>query len=372
MDDHHRATLLWLIGALHALLALAISAPEPANVAGEPAPALSGAPPMQMTGVPTCDPTGTLETRMADFLGEQWAAGLRPETGIQISIERGTATRYVANVSATIEGRVLVRRLQSMECEVLIAATALVVAVAIEPVVVANRIEAQIQTPRTKSPHKAAVPERAPKARPKANQATSPVPPLPRPEPTAGHWLGVWGGTSGGVLPEWGATLALRYMATWQHVGLGAQVGYETPRTKLYLDEERGASFQSVSLGATACPGWYRSWGHVGMCGGMRAAIIPVRPVAVLTPHAQVLTWAGASGGIDAAWSPIPRLKIGGSLEGLTSFLRPAVHIVPRPPLYRIQRFAWRAMLGVAAVAMIRQDIPRLPHTDRSLHRSRV
>ncbi len=298
-----------------------------------------------MSGVEGCDPTSGVHGKLSEFLGPQWREILPDGATIRVRVERAPAT-FVASVRATVEGQSLDRSLQSPDCDVLVSAVALVIAVAAEPIVTATRIESSRapEAPASDRP-------RAPR---EPREAIS-EPPTAVPPPRSGrrirppaHWLRLAAGASDTPLPSPGAAVGLRYLAAWRYVGVGVELGYEAPREVSYDDGSQGVSLQAISLAASACPGLYAPKGHIGGCAGVRAAAIPTRPIRVPSPLRPVLGWVGAGLGVDAGWAPVPRIELGASVQGEVSLLRPAVDVVGRPTLYRASILGWQALVGVA------------------------
>ena len=196
---------------------------------------------------------------------------------------------------------------------------------------------------------KAPEPEPEPEPEPAAPLAgPAPEPPSPSARRTGpSHWLRAAVGPAGGPLPQLGLAAGLRYLATWRYLGLGAEVGYQAPRVVRYADGQ-GVSVQAISASVVACPGLYGDKGHISGCGGVRGAVIPASPRNVIAPTPVVLGWAGGLVGLDVGTSPLPWLEVGASVDGMLSFVRPAVHVDLRDPVYRAPLLGWQALFGVA------------------------
>lgn len=304
---------------------------------------------LHVEGTQSCNPDALIRERLAEHLGPDWEVLLSHATSIEVRIERNDAS-FTAHVQATIEGETLARSLDSPRCEVLGAATALVIAVAAAPIVTATQLEeappAAPEPPPTPDPPRE---EPLPETR-SPGRAAPPDPPAPRSEPRhirPSHWLRAAVGAGAGPLPRTGLAAGLRYLATWRHLGLGAELGYQVPRAVRY-DDGQGVRVQAISASVVACPGLYGEKGHISGCGGVRGSLIPVRPQNVTAPTPVVLGWAGGLVGLDVGTRPLPWLEIGASVEGVLSFVRPAVHVDVRDPVYRAPLAGWQALVGVA------------------------
>jgi len=300
---------------------------------------------LRVSGTQGCEPRADIHERLAEHLGPEWGASLSHTTIIDVRIERDRGT-FTAHIRATIEGDVLQRSLQSPRCEVLVAATALVLAVAAEPVITAAKLEA------SHARSEPAILEASELVREsRTNDAVQPGPPAsPRPPPRTGppaHWLRVAVGPAAAPFPSAGVAVGLRYLAAWRFLGLGAELGYQVPQAFLYADGQ-GTTMQAASLSVIGCPGLYGTKGHISGCTGVRASLIPTRPRAVPAPERPVLGWAGALVGVDVAFAPVPRIEIGASAEGVLSCVRPAVHVSGRDLVYRAPLLGWQALFGVA------------------------
>ena len=199
--------------------------------------------------------------------------------------------RVDATVTAAREGFVLDlrlrradqddrRRIESARCEALGRATALIVALALDPVAVARTLAA---TPTSTAPPPPPVPETPPAEEPPQPslppppatpqpQPTAPPPsrsspPTPRPSPTL-H-IGAEGGAQLGALPGISGLGGLATALTWPALRVELAGVVLTPRTR----EASGAGVR-VMLGAVAlraCLRIRRSRIEVPLCGGVEA-----------------------------------------------------------------------------------------------------
>jgi hypothetical protein len=285
---------------------------------------------------------------------------------------RATVTPTVNGFAAEVELRtgaeVTTRRLAADDCALLSRAVALVTAVALDPVVVAGRVEAE----RAATTLPSLVPEPAPADEPDEPDEPVPAPPpeapaaprerlapradagpsAPPPRIEAGARLGF--GIGGLILPRAGAGLSAAPFVGGRRVHAELALQYWTPRTvELGGGLDAGASFQLVSVGLRGCPilTWGR-WRFVPCAGVDGGALVGSGRGSSLARSQRVTTlWAAAIVRAGGEVRVAPRVSLFVAFEGAISLNRPEFHLdladADSAGLHQVGAFGPRGRLGV-------------------------
>lgn len=225
---------------------------------------------------------------------------------------------------STFRGTTERREITATDCRALGEATAVLLAVALEPSATARE-----------SPPKAEPVEPQPKPAPPDDTTVAPTdreastidliepvasttitPPARDPwSPTPSHFgLRIAGGLELGAMPPPSAALQLAGLVLWRRARLEIHGAYLPPRTRRDA-EGRGATYQMVTAGARGCGRLFVGAVEFPICLGADAGVVRARAVGlgdtvVRGPWFAVLT----SAGVSRAWGPI---AVWASVEGL-------------------------------------------------------
>jgi hypothetical protein len=263
--------------------------------------------------------------------------------------ESGARLQLVTTFRGTTERR----EITAADCHALGEATAVLLAVALEP------NAGELASPTTPKPQAA---DPKPDPEPPDDTSVAPIepapvgstiaPPLPRDRSTStststaspSHFgLRIAGGLELGAMPPPSGALQLAGLVLWRRARLEIHGAYLPPRTRRDADG-RGATYQMITAGARGCGRLFVSAVEFPICLGAEAGLVRGRAVGlgdtvVRGPWFAVLT----SAGVSRAWGPI---AIWASVEGLgrvvwTRFL------VGGEPVHRPFPISMRALVGI-------------------------
>ncbi len=263
------------------------------------------------------------------------------------------------------------RSLHARGCVALARAVALVIAVAVDPVALAERITISPESPPIVPPAPVlpdppgfTAPSESPAPQPAsgptiaaapaiAEEPSEPVPPEPpvarRAPPTVDHSLAVRGGLLlGATSPGTGVTgaVALAYALDRGLLRLEARALYGAPRRVDYGDEV-GARVQALTLGLLACvaPGSARV--KVPLCLGAEAGPLIGRGFGVDNTRLRADLWASGLAGAAVVGRVHPRIAVVAGAELALALRRPAFHVGMGGVLTRAAPVGVRALVGL-------------------------
>lgn len=258
------------------------------------------------------------------------------------------------------------RTLRGGDCRVLARAAALVIAVAVDPLALAARVDDLANEPGdAPSP----LPEPAAAGEPpipvEGPSAASPVepPPAPRggPPPPSGrgitaadprarsvvtHAIGVRGGALYGAAGRIAGAVALVYDLDRGPLRFEARAVYGAPRRVDYPDGV-GVDVQSLAIGALACLAPERRWLRVPICGGVEAGPAFGLGIGAAEVRRRASAWASALVGVGLVARVHPRVAVTLAGELGVALRRPAFHVGDRAVLVRAPPVGGRVLLGL-------------------------
>jgi hypothetical protein len=300
------------------------------------------------------------------------------------SAEAGAAVRAVARVSRSGGEYRLVLRTQTAsgtsvrettaaDCMVIVDATAVIVAIAVDPATVLGRGDAAPKPVEPSEPEPEPVPsEPEPEpvpSEPEPVDPDEPAPfvapetPAPEPEPQPGVRFGVrvGGGIDYGVLPGLAGGLRLAGAAFGELPGVGRlrrhawraelRGDFWFPRTRI-VEEGIGGRVSLWSVGARGC--WVPQVERVGLefplCAGLESGAMRGEPVGdrVTNPSPTQRFWIAADGSAGLAWVPRRFIAIVAQAELVVPLVRAGFR-VGDSTVYRAGPPAVRGLVGVEA-----------------------
>jgi hypothetical protein len=254
-----------------------------------------------------CPSAQTVQSMVADFLGTD-PASVR-ELGASASVERDAQNRYWLLLRIDNAGQQTERSLSDPDCTTLARASALLIAIAIDPEVEA-RVAAQPPVVPPAAPPPVAPPPVAPP--PKSNVAPPAAPPREAAEPAdesestlvlrPGAALGgvLDAGTLHGTGFGFGGAFTLRLDIL--RLALGAQ--WFLPRTIdiASTPESASAKLNALTTVAHACIAWNVSRFDLGPCAALEIGVIWGDARGIRDPSAGHALWLAFGGGLQARW----------------------------------------------------------------------
>jgi len=294
-----------------------------------------------------CPERGEVQADVDRLLGDR---RLAVEVAVRAAITR-TSDGHAATVMID---QAAPRALRARECVVLARAVALVIAVAVDPIALVERVE--FVEPATE-PHEPppivpgpppSPPVLAPAIvdpRPQRIIAPQPAPAKP-PRPRSEHALTLRGGLLVGATPLATGAVALGYRLDRGLLRVEARVLYGTPRRHDYPDGV-GARVQALTLGALACVAPELPGVRFPLCLGLEAGPLVGRGLSTEAPRRRADLWASglAAAAVVVRLSPRVALVVGG--EFAVALRRPAFHLGTRDELVRATALGARALVGL-------------------------
>lgn len=269
---------------------------------------------MDWRAPPECPGRDVVLAGLAGLVGETSAAPLDVS-----ATTRRVGDRYELMLRIRTGAGSLRRRLVTDDCATLAEATALLVAIVLDPLEVTEVVTTPAASPTSRAPAEdvpwaAPVPE-APTPAPAPPPAPTPRPaPAPPPEglqPLVRVDLGIDAGATQGVSYDLGGALGLlRRRLRVEVVGL-----YMLPRP-LVLGEQQVGRIARWSLGARACGRVRQRRLELPLCVGVEGGqyLAVGAGITVMAREARP-PWFALLAGLGLIWSPHPRVGLGGRAE---------------------------------------------------------
>lgn len=275
---------------------------------------------------------------------------------------------FAAKLEVTTRNGVQRRDLHATDCNTLFEAAALVVAVGLDPMMVAQAVRPSLQqpspppTPAPRLPAPPPLPSSDPPV--SASSPSQPQPPPPAPsrqiEPRRTLWSagvqlggGVAAGLADGVSGQ--ASGGAAFARNALRIELGAH--YESPREVSHPeDASAGARVDFVAGRAGICWAPVRDAFVLNLCGGGVAGIARAEGRGLATPRTARAGWFALDATARALWRPRWWLALGGGLAVLASVQRPS---------FAIDDFA-TSLMQVGAVGLIAGPVVQFTFFDES------
>ncbi|MFV8752594.1 hypothetical protein ACNOYE_18760 [Nannocystaceae bacterium ST9] len=297
----------------------------------------------------------TLLPALPDELPSQGTAELR----VVARVEPGQPgeSPWMVELELTSPDGSRTRRFGASDCEDAAAAAVLVVAVALDPVLVATRLaEASEPAPEPE-------PELEPEPEPELEPAVAPEPELPRPRSRSGEAItiepddeprarpprfglrvfgtGGWGPTNTGFGGIGGSFAVFDRLWRWE-----LAAGWSIPRV-VRLADDRGGSFDGWWLGTRGCFVPELRAFEFPLCPGIELGQVRGRGLPPTdNPERASIPWIAPVLGQGFTWSPIDRLALGIDLALVVPIGRGSF-VIDEREVQRLPLVGARALLGV-------------------------
>lgn len=294
--------------------------------------------------------------------------------GVAVEVDlRRESTRLLGRLALRTPWGSTTRELEAERCDAVLEATALLVAIAIEPL----RTEQALAREQTLAPAPAPAPV-VPASPPPSSRAPAPIAPAERPpepaeaEPSAAAsaraiqgTLRVEGGLAAGLLPEPGTTAAIAAGVRYGLLRVGAHAMLWPAQRALHPgDRTVSATLRPWAAGVHGCggPRW-RSL-ELPVCLGLDAGAMQGEGRgALVRADAAVRPYLALRLGPALAWSPVPALALWLGADLSTTLLRPGFSIEGLGAIHSAGWVSGRVFFAVEA---------RLPaHAARSTQKRR-
>jgi hypothetical protein len=346
-----RGTLTCLIVCLLGPPALP---PEPT-----PSPDASSGLSLSWTAPPGCPGLEELKARVGALLPELPITDAGPvHARAELRQRSGTPERWqvILNIDSALGHEV--RRFEAESCRVAAEATALVIAVALDPVATAGQLASEPNSPsdtKPKDPSTSSEDDDAEilveVAPPERDDAASFELELPHDRPARDDHVrtGIAILAGGGYGPlRTGSAAVLARVAVFSRAWRWELRGAWLPPISHQLREDRSARFDGWLVGTRGCgvPVVGRTL-TVPLCAGVEAGAVRGRPLSpILNRRDASQPWVAVELGPGLSWSPIPRLALALEL-GLVVPLLQAGFALDGEPALRYSRVGVRALAGI-------------------------
>ena len=304
---------------------------------------------------PECPEVSGVRRALAGYLGEEPAeevgAGVRAmarvtqdEAGYRLSLRTETASG------------VTTRETTSEDCMVLVDATALIVAIAVDPSTVVGRAEQPSEPEPELEPEPEPTPVVAPELPPEPTREPPPDPgPAPEPDPAPDRrvrfGLRVSGGIDGGVLPGPAGGLRLAGAVFGPRWRAELHGDYWFPRTAV-AESGIGGRISAAMGSVRGCwvPGVARLGLEFPVCGGLEAGLLRGDPVGdrVAAPETSRQPWVAADAGVALAWAPRRFIALFVQADLVVPIVRSGFR-VGEVEVHRAGSIAGRGLVGLEA-----------------------
>jgi hypothetical protein len=325
------------------------------------------------------EPTATTRSAEGEALVVRWSApaecpdeaalvqritALVPDaTGEGVAVEvdlRRESTRLLGSLALRTPWGSTTRELEAERCEAVLEATALLVAIAIEPLQTEQALAREQTVPIAPAPAPV-VPASPPPPRPRASAPLAPAAPPSEPayaEPSAAPparttqgTLRIEGGLAAGLLPEPGTTLAIAAGVRRGYVRVGAHAMLWPAQRALHpRDRTVSATLRPWAAGVHGCGGPRWKTLELPVCLAVDAGAMQGEGRgALVRADAAVRPYLALRLGPAIAWSPVPALALWLGADLSTTLLRPGFDIEALGPIHTAGWVSGRVFFAVEA-----------------------
>lgn len=295
-----------------------------------------------------CPPAAEVDAWIERALGH----GLAPDSpleGVSIEVAPDPRGGLRGSLELSWSDETERRTLRGESCHAVARASAVIVAVALDPLAIAEEVIPEPSSEPEPSPEPASPSTPSPE-----NEKTPPVEPsktapedIPRRQPQWSHRLRVAGGIDYGTLPSIGGVATVGYGAARGLARLEAAVLYRTPTSARYPDMPSvGGSFQLIAGTLRACPRFVTGRLEVPVCGGVEAGSLRARGRADLV-EVKWKPWLAATADATAVIDLGRRIALVVAVGTAVPLIRSRFHITGLPPLFRVGPVGLRSLLGL-------------------------
>lgn len=324
--------------AIAACLAAGLWLTHAAREPDAPEPKEAPAVELQWRAPAECPPGSRVRDEITRFVAAGTQSGTVDRVQVDAVVEQVDG-RYVLELELRLPTGALHKHIEADSCEVLASATALVMAVMLDPTAVVETVDTA----------KAAKPEPAPPVAPVAPVETvAPKVVPPPPKPRVQTLLGVSIVGSWGAMPRFGAAVSGFVGVRVGRVRALAVAFGELPQQARHDEQSAaGARIDLWSVGARGCFAPAVKRVDFPLCAGFEGGQLRARGIGLQVERSASAPWLAVPFGASVMWAPVPRFAFGGGVDGWVAATRPAFVIDDLGPIHRPARAGVRVHLGI-------------------------
>lgn len=313
--------LAGVIGGPWLGLLLGIAAPDDAPVE------------LQWRAPDECPPSANVRDQITRFVADGAQTGTVDRVKVDAVIVK-SGDRYVLELDLQLPTGALHKRIEADKCEVLASATALVMAVMLDPTAVVETVD----KPEAPPP----IPETAP-----PKPAPTPPPPVPKKRRVQGI-VRVLAAGSFGALPRFGGAFGGSIGARIGRARVEATAFGELPqRATQSQQRDAGAELDLWTVGARGCFAPAVKRVDFPLCAGVEGGQMRARGFGLQLQRRAAAPWLAFPFGGAVMWAPVPAFAFGGGVDGWVAATQPAFEIEDLGALHTARRAGVRIHAGI-------------------------
>lgn len=281
-----------------------------------------------------CPPSANVREQISRFVADGATTGTVDRVKVDATIVR-TGDRYVLELDLQLPTGALHKRIEADKCEVLASATALVMAVMLDPTAVVETVDRPVQEPLA----------------PVAAPPPKPTPPPPAPRRPARRVQGivrVLAAGTFGVLPRFGGGFGGSIGARIGRARVEATAFGELPQDATQSQQrDAGARIDLWTVGARGCFAPAVKRVDFPLCAGVEGGQMRARGFGLQLARRAAAPWLAFPVGAAVMWAPVPRFAFGGGVDGFVAATQPAFEIEDLGRVHTANRGGVRIHAGV-------------------------
>jgi hypothetical protein len=280
-----------------------------------------------------CPPSANVRDQITRFVADGAPTGTVDRVKVDAVIVK-SGDRYVLELDLQLPTGALHKRIEADKCEVLASATALVMAVMLDPTAVVETVDRPTAAPQP--PPVVAAPK------------PSPPPPPKKKERRARGIVRVLAAGSFGALPGFGGAFGGSIGARIGRARVEATAFGELPQRERQPQQRRaGADLDLWTVGARGCFAPAVKRVDFPLCAGVEGGQMRARGFGLQLPRRAAAPWLAFPVGAAVMWAPVPAFAFGGGVDGWVAATQPAFEIEDLGPVHTARRAGVRIHAGV-------------------------
>lgn len=296
-----------------------------------------------------CPSQGQLESQVRDLIGTPTEAAARVEA--TADAWRGEDALWHVAIRTKTGTALGERRVDGESCDAVAQATALILAMSIDPEAVSAKALGVAPNPAPLSwdpsvrPSPLRVLEHAPVVQ------ASPLPAVPpvamEMQETTWGLVGVVGGVDAGSLPDVSPWIGGVAAVSRGRERMELEVAFLAQQTEhLQTPSSAGGHFDLTTVGLAACHDVWRSSATISLCGGIHVGVMRARGFGVTDPGSADPLWLSLVPSAVGAWPLGNGISLRLEVEGGLPLRRPGFDLEPYGEVHRASPVVARAAFG--------------------------
>jgi len=287
-----------------------------------------------------CPAGASVRDQITKFVADGAQTGTLDRVKVDAVIVR-SGDHYVLELDLQLPTGALHKRIEADECAVLASATALVMAVMLDPTAVVETVERPAE-PTLVPVVVAPVPMPTPTPTP---TPTSPLPARPR---RVQGLVRVLAAGSFGALPQFGGAFGGSIGARIGRARIEATAFGELPQRRTQAQQrDAGAQLDLWTVGARGCFAPAVKSVDFPLCAGIEGGQMRARGFGLQLRRRAAAPWLAFPFGAAVMWAPVPVFAFGGGIDGWIAATQPAFEIEDLGLLHTARRAGVRIHAGV-------------------------